>query len=80
MKLIDVAELSPKLQGTLGSAVERLLGFDDINACYTRAQAGESPQGFLRNCLDELGIREEVQGHENLQAIVQGPCIVVANP
>lgn len=79
MKLIDVAELSPKLQGTLGSAVERLLGFDDINACYTRAQAGESPQGFLRNCLDELGIREEVQGHENLQAIVQGPCIVVAN-
>lgn len=79
MKLIDVAELSPKLRGVLGSTVERLLGFDDINACYTRAQAGVGPPGFLRSCLDELGIQEEIQGHENLQAIVQGPCIVVAN-
>ena len=79
MKLIDVAELSPKLQGSMGSAVERLLGFDDINACYERAQAGTGPQGFLGSCLDELGIEEEILGHENMQAIVQGPCVVVAN-
>ena len=79
MKLIDVAELSPKLQGSMGSAVERLLGFDDVNACYERAQAGTGPQGFLRSCLDELGIEEEILGHENMQAIVQGPCVVVAN-
>lgn len=79
MKLLDVAEISPRLKGPCGAALGRLLGFDGINACYERVQAQPDSQDFLRRCLDELGIKEEILCGENLAALAQGPCVVVAN-
>ena len=80
MKLIDVAEFSPRLRDSwTGTAVERLLGFARINDCYKRVRERPEEQAFLRKCLDELGIREQVLGHENLAALAEGPCLVVAN-
>ena len=80
LKLVDLGEISPRLNGSwAGAVVERLLGIDTLNACYDRACSGDGATPFLQRCLDVLEVRYRVEGVERLQTLRSGPCLVVAN-
>ncbi len=86
MKLLEVAELSPRLgQSFAGPAVERLLGIGGINALYDSVRSGEGTgqeedaAGFYDRVLRELGVEVSLSGEENLACLRPGPCVVVAN-
>ena len=80
MKLINLAEAYPLLgKPWLGFLVERLLAVDRFNAFYRGAQQRDPDTPFMKRCLDELEVDYDINGSENLEALMQGRAIVVAN-
>ncbi len=63
MKLIDLAELSPRIGSTwIGTMAERLLGIDQLNRTYSFARSGADPEEFFARCIEELEVVDEIAG------------------
>ncbi|MGK0186664.1 MAG: putative hemolysin [Verrucomicrobiales bacterium] len=80
MKLIDLAELSPRIGSTwIGKMAERLLGIDQLNRTYSFARSAADPEEFFARCIEELEVVDEIEGDIEFSGLVHGPAIVVAN-
>ena len=80
MKLIDLAKVHPVFShGWLRKMAERALAVEAFNTFYRNARDGDPDLPFMKRCLDELEVDYEVEDAKHLEALMQGPCVVVAN-
>ena len=71
--------LKKKLVGLIGSPIERMLSFHQLNVIYAELMADEDPRDFLTRSLERLNIRYEIAPEDLERLPAEGGAITVAN-
>ncbi len=71
--------LKKKLVGIIGSPIERMLAFHQLNVIYTELKADGDPRNFLTRSLERLNIHYEISPEDLERLPAEGGAIAVAN-